>query len=324
MSIVSSLTIIVLSSIAILFSGKWFAGASSLLGNYLRMPPSVKAATFDAVSSSLPELMVALFSVIAFGKFEVGIGTIAGSAFFNVLIIPGICVLVSPVVFKLNKKVLTRDAMFYFVTVVLLLSILLATKNWGYGVALLLLGTYAIYILIITKDTKSYQKKEKPKRDVINLKKKVLIAVATLIVIGFASYFLTQEAINFAELVGISPLIVGFTIVASATSFPDAVISIVNAKKGLPDDAISNVFGSNNFNILFALGFPLLIATIISGPTRIIFDHLEIIGGLLVTTIITYWFMANDKKISKTEGVIMILLFCVFIGYIIFLSLHGH
>ncbi|MCF7799070.1 sodium:calcium antiporter [Candidatus Woesearchaeota archaeon] len=323
MSMGHSLGIIILSAVAIFFAGKYFASASSRLGKYLRLPASVKAATFDAVSSSLPELLVALFSVIAFGKFEVGIGAITGSAFFNILVIPGICVLVSPVVFKLNKDVLSRDALFYFVTVILMLSILLATKNWGYAVAILLLGTYAIYIAIISKDTKKYQKKENPKKEIINLKKELLIALGTLVVIGFASFFLTQEAIRFAEAVGISPLIIGFTIVASATSFPDAVISIVNAKKGLPDDAISNVFGSNNFNILFGLGLPLLIATIISGPTTIVFDHIEIIIGLLLTTIITYYFMANDKKISKTEGIILLLLFCIFIAYVIFLSLAG-
>ncbi len=323
MSVITSLLIIIAASGGIFFAGDKFATASSRLGKYLRMPPSIKAATFDAISSSLPELLVALFAVISFRRFEVGIGTIVGSAFFNLLIIPGICVLVSPVVFKLNKKVITRDAVFYSISLVLLLLFLLTTKTWGLLIALILLATYGIYIFIFAKDTKTYKQKEKPKKENINLKKELFIAIVTMSIIAVASFYLTKEAIVLSQLLHVSAVIISFTIIAIATSLPDATISIVNARRGLSDDAISNVFGSNTFDILVGLGLPLLIATSIAGPVTIVFTNIELVIGLLITTGITIYFMANDGKISKTEGIIMILLFCIFVGYTIFLSLQG-
>ncbi len=83
MTAIISLAIIFFTSIIIHFSGKYFAESSSKVGDYLHLPRSVKGVTFDAVSSSLPELMIALYSVIFFHKFEVGIGM--KSLPFNIL-----------------------------------------------------------------------------------------------------------------------------------------------------------------------------------------------------------------------------------------------
>ena len=131
MSILIALGIILLSSIVIYFAGNRFAESSSKIGDYFNLPRDVKGATFDAVASSLPELLVALYSIIFFKQFEVGIGTIAGSALFNLLIIPGICVFAAPVAFKVGKKVLSRDALFYMISVFILVVLLIYFKTWG-------------------------------------------------------------------------------------------------------------------------------------------------------------------------------------------------
>jgi len=234
------------------------------------------------------------------------------------------CVLVSPVVFKLQKEVIHRDGVVYIIAVIILLALLLITRSWGVIVALLLLVSYAAYLFIIAKDTRAFQKVNHNKQEPISLRRELSIALFTLIVIGVATFFLTREAINFAEAVGISPLIIGFTIVATATSFPDGVISVVNAKKGLADDAISNVYGSNTFNIFVGLGLPLLVGALLYGPAEIVFTRIEIIIALVTTAFITHWFMDNDHMISKKEAIIMISMFVAFVSYVILLAFLGH
>ena len=73
------------------------------IGNKFNIPSSVKGATLDAVGSSFPEFCVVVFALIA-GSFEAGIGAIAGSALFNILIIPALCVIVTKDM-KINKEV---------------------------------------------------------------------------------------------------------------------------------------------------------------------------------------------------------------------------
>ena len=321
MGLIISMLIIFIASIVIFYVGNIFAKSSSKIGDYLNLPRSVKGATFDAIASSLPELLVALFAVIFFKKFEVGIGTIAGSALFNLLIIPGLCVLVAPVAFKVSKKVISRDAMFYLIAVFALIVLLLYFQMWGLGIAIALLLVYMVYIREIVNYSKKYRKeKKKEKKKGVKIFKEIGIFLVTMVIIGIATYFLTKSSINLSEILNISPVIIAFTITAAATSVPDTVISVVNAKKGDLDAAVSNVFGSNIFDIFVGLGLPLLIYSIFVGPVQIAFQHLEIILGLLGATIIVLYFFAEEEKLTKKQGIFLLFMYLVFLSYVIFLS----
>tara|TARA_Y100000034_G_C6850977_1_gene386069 strand:+ start:200 stop:1171 length:972 start_codon:yes stop_codon:yes gene_type:complete len=322
MSILIALGVIIISSIVIYFAGNRFAESSSKIGDYFNLPRDVKGATFDAVSSSLPELLVALYSVIFFKQFEVGIGTIAGSALFNLLVIPGICVFFAPVAFKVSKKVISRDALFYMIAVFTLVVLLIYFKTWGILIALILLSIYLFYLKDIISHTKKHKKKNKhttPKN--IRLFKEVSIFILLLIVIGAFTFLLTDSAIDLSYALGVSPIIIAFTIIAAATSVPDTVISVVNAKKGDIDDATSNVFGSNIFDILIGIGLPLLIYYIYKGAVAITFTNLEIILGLLGSTILVLYFFGDDHKLGKKEAGILLFMYLIFVIYTVILAI---
>ncbi len=320
MDLIINIIIILLASVLIFYIGNIFAKSSSKIGDYLNLPRSVKGATFDAIASSLPELLVALFAVVFFKKFEVGIGTIAGSALFNLLIIPGICVLVAPVAFKVSKKVISRDAMFYIIAVFALLVTLIYFKVWGMMIAIIFLLIYLIYVREIVIHSRRYRRENKKKDNNIKILREIVIFLLTMGGIGVVTYFLTMSSINLSEILNISPIIIAFTITAAATSVPDAVISISNARKGDLDDAVSNVFGSNIFDIFVGLGLPLLIYSVFVGSVKIGFEYLEIILGLLGATIILLYFFAEEEKLTKKQGIFLLFMYFIFLAYIIFLS----
>lgn len=320
MEITIQLMIIALASLFIFFLGNRFALSSSRIGDHLQLHRSIKGATFDAIASSMPELMVALFAVIFFNSFEIGIGTIAGSALFNLLVIPGIAVLVAPVAFTVTQRVITRDALFYVISVFILVVLTFYFKVWGFAIAIILLTTYGYYLQTIRFHSKKDREEAKAPEIGVRIGREVGIAFLLVVLMGVVTYFLTDSSINLAELLGISPVIVAFVLIAAATSLPDAVISIVNARKGDIDDAASNVFGSNTFDILVGLGLPILIFNIIDGPVEIIFDHIEILFGLLGATIVVLHFFAEDHTLEKSRGVAMLALYVLFILYVVFIA----
>src|SRR6056297_804974 len=225
MGLILNLIIIVLTSFVIFYFGNIFAKSSSNIGDYLNLPRSIKGATFDAVASSLPELLVALFSVIFFKKFEVGIGTIAGSALFNLLIIPGICVLIAPVAFKVGRKVITRDAIFYIISVFVLLFMVFHFKTWGTIIALVFLLIYVLYLRDIIKHSKEYKREIKKKKKKIDdghikITREILVFLGTMAIIGLATYFLTHSSIALSEILNVPAVIIAFSITAAATSVP--------------------------------------------------------------------------------------------------------
>jgi len=316
-----SISVILASSFFIYLAGKRFATSSSNIGDYFNIPRDVKGATFDAISSSMPELLVALYSVIIFKQFEVGIATIAGSALFNLLVIPAICVFVSPAIFKIGRRVISRDALFYLVAVFILVVLIIYFKTWGLIISLVLLGIYLVYVLEIAKHTRKHRKENKKKEMKINITKEFFTFFLTLIVIGAFTYLLTNHSINLSTVLGVSPIIIAFTITAAATSVPDTIISAVNARKGNLDDATANVFGSNIFDILVGLGLPLLIYSLIKGSVQIAFANLEIVLGLLFATILSlYFFLNSDDSLRKREAIVLFSMYILFIIYVILLS----
>lgn len=321
MEILLHILIVLLTGIAIYYLGNIFAKSSSNIGDYLNLPRSIKGATFDSVASSLPEIMVALISVIFFQKFEVGIGTIAGSAIFNLLIIPGICVIIAPVIFKVSKDVIYRDALFYIISIFALLIVLLYYETWGIIIALILISIYLVYVKEMARHKKKHGKREKKKKEKFEIKKEITKFFTTMALIGVAAYFLTHSSIEFAKILGVPPVIIAITITAAATSVPDTVISAINARKGSLSDATSNVFGSNIFDITIGIGFPLLLYTVFVKPVEIAFENTEIILGLMGATIIVFYFMAEEEKLSKYQGAFMILAYLAFLAYIITLAI---
>lgn len=319
MQVYISLGVIALTSIIIYFAGKKFGPASSNLGDRLRLPRSVKGATFDAVSSSMPELMISIFSVLLFHRFELGIGTVAGSALFNLLVIPALCVFAAPITFKASKEIVDRDGLFYiFSTIVLFL--LLYMLVWNFFIGLFLFLGYVLYLSLLWRDTVFHKKNIKSVKKIKNsVKLNVFWVISMTSVMGVACYFMVEHAIIFADLMSIHPLLIGFTVIAAATSVPDAVISIVNSKKGDVDDAASNVFGSNIFDIMVGVGVPVMIASAF-GPVIINFAHPELVLGLVLSAIITMGIFRMGYYLSNKNAIILILVYLAFITYIICLA----
>ena len=112
---------ILIATVTTWYASEILAKGTEGLGNRYNMAPSVKGATLDAVGSSFPEFCTVVFAIIA-GSFEAGLGAIVGSALFNILIIPALCVIVSKDM-KINKEVVYRDGFIYIATLTLFISV---------------------------------------------------------------------------------------------------------------------------------------------------------------------------------------------------------
>ena len=120
-----------------------------------------------------------------------------------------------------------------------------------------------------------------------------------------------DSASNIAAKFGMSQTLIGLTIVAVGTSLPELVTSIVAARKNEVDMALGNAIGSNVFNILFVLG----VAGAIS-PMAFLTENVIDIVILLVFSLIVWLFAWTKKEIKRGEGLIMVLLYVLYVVYI--------
>jgi len=156
--------LVVLLSIVIWKACEPFSDASFFLGR--NIPGSVRGATIDAIASSMPEFFTVMFFLFIFGTYESGIATCAGSAIYNMIVIPAICVFFIYNFRKLRgldtdlvveKEVLYRDGLYFLFSEIVLISFLSTGKlTWWMG--LVFLGLYAGYALWLLMDARKHMR----------------------------------------------------------------------------------------------------------------------------------------------------------------------
>lgn len=137
----------------------------------------------------------------------------------------------------------------------------------------------------------------------------LLLGIGLVLLLAGAEW-LVRGSSRLALALGISPLIIGLTIVAFGTSAPELATSMFAAYHGRGDIALGNVVGSNIANIGLVLGLAGLLA-----PIRVRSSLNErLIPFLLIVTILL-WFFGRSLDISRIEGLVFVGLFAVYIWY---------
>jgi cation:H+ antiporter len=133
----------------------------------------------------------------------------------------------------------------------------------------------------------------------------LLVSLAFLVISADKFVF---GASSLARNFGISPMIIGLTIVAMGTSAPEMMVAAMAALHGNPNTAIGNAIGSNITNITLILGITALLKPLAVSSSMIKKE----IPLILVLSVLTYW-MFIDHQFTRTEGIILMLGFVIFI-----------
>ena len=300
-----------------------------------------------AVGSSAPELAIALIALFSGGgeHSDVGIGTIVGSAVFNILVITGVSAVVAGGL-HIHVNAVRRDIFYYLVSIGYL-ALVFFDGHVSLIEALLGLAGYAGYVivLVVSKgapsaddaagDPASEEQAEKVKivlwhhfetlvggllRRVTGAPEKNFIrafAVSIVLIVAL-SYVLVESTIVFSTGIGIPPVIVALTLLAAGTSAPDLISSVDVARDGRGGMAVANAVGSNTFDLLVGLALPWTIALVLqqSAGIDIGTENLWISIGILVgTTLVLYIFLETERGLSRLEGWVLLLLYAVFVLY---------
>ena len=377
-----------------------FEVASEYIGRNLS--EGVRGGTINAISSSIPELfttLIALFVLSDADGFSIGIGTTAGSALFNGMIIPAACILsvvgfvimgvrVSSV--NVSTKVLLRDGLSLIGCEFILILLINGNRLfWWQGLILMLLyATYLAFMLLTMKSAAADESDDSDEEDdesddtrgpigtvfywlsggpLMDLEGMFVkdhhreqirqetwngwgLLAASTAVIGVACWLLVKacewlgtgpgnaehpsyELLGYEfEGFGMPAMFVAVIFASMATSVPDTVISIRDARDGDYDDAVANALGSNIFDICFALGFPLFLYTLIHGPIEMSAEVAHQSGELrLLLLLLTglgflvYYLGRRGKtdkgiayvEMKKGKAVLLLLIYGLFVAYII-------
>ena len=138
----------------------------------------------------------------------------------------------------------------------------------------------------------------------------LLIFAVGMAILTFGAEMLVKGSSRLAAAFGVSPLLVGLTVVAFGTSAPELAVSVGAVLQDQPDLAIGNVVGSNVFNVLAILGLSALVAPLAIDRQLIRWDVPVMVGASLLV-----WLMCGDQSVSRIEGGVLFGLLLVYIGW---------
>ena len=141
----------------------------------------------------------------------------------------------------------------------------------------------------------------------------ILLIVGFILLIKGSDFFVDGSS-NIASILKIPTLIVGLTIVAFGTSAPEAAVSITSSLSGNNALAVSNVIGSNLFNMMLIIGLCALLRELKIGRDVLNND----LPFLVVITAILSGFIIIGWSISRVEGIILFLLIIGYVSYLVY------
>ncbi|GAB6861519.1 sodium:calcium antiporter [Haloplanus litoreus] len=307
-----------LVSTAVIWTGsERLESSASRLSRYYGLPVAVHGAVVVAVGSSFPELSSVVISTLVHGEFSLGVGAIVGSAIFNLLVIPAAAALMSEEL-EATRDIVHKDAQFYIISIlVLFLTFALGATYVPGGtneaailtptLAILPLLTYGIYVFLQYQDTRDHDAATPP--DISVRREWAWLAVAlTLIAVGVEG--IVSAALSLGEFFGTPPFLWGLTVIAAATSLPDTFVSVRAARDDDSITSLTNVLGSNTFNLLVAIPVGVLLA----GSVTVNFlVAIPMLGFLAFATIVFVVFTRTHLELTNPEAYALLALYAVFL-----------
>lgn len=278
--------------------------------------PLLSGLVIIGFGTSAPELIVSIDAAIS-QQPDIAIGNVVGSNIGNILLILGVCALITPL--KVKPLVLRRDAVtvvaasFLFVLLaggnslgrvdsVIFLTGLVSYLTWAYWSERFHAAPSAALHNAEAIELNALPKSAFWTAATVTLGLLLLIAGAQILLMG---------AVGVAKHFGVSEAVIGLTLVAVGTSLPELTISVIAALRRHADVAVGNIIGSNIFNLLGILGISALIQPLPIHARIQQFDQWIVLGTSLLLLLCLY----TGRQLSRLEGGILLA------GYVVYVML---
>ncbi|MCC9644484.1 calcium/sodium antiporter [Rhodopirellula sp. JC740] len=314
----------------LLIGGEWVVRGASRLAIAAKLSPLFVGLTVVSLGTSAPEMAVS-FATALRGQADITIGNVVGSNLFNMLMIVGFSALFAPL--PVEKQITRFDVPVMITACVTMLLVSLnqtISRIDGIGLVLIMIAYFAISYRLGKKSGAATIPDELMSPEIVetaaeSLGRRVAVILWQVILLAagvaalvFGCDLFVDGAVSMARLIGVSELVIGLTIVSAGTSLPELVTSVAATIKGERGIAIGNAVGSTTLNIVAVLGITSIIAP--SG-LNVASEILRLDMPLMVIAAFLSWLLyRTGRTILRWEGVLMILIYCSYVGYLLHIN----
>lgn len=280
--------------------------------------------TLVAFGTSSPELSLDVSAALQ-GSTQLAFGDLVGSNISNIGLILGIAAIIRPL--HINMRLLRAE-----LPIVIAVSLLVLGLGFDGEISrqdgLFMLAAFVLFLgysfqaarnesARVKAEFQAEAKEAAPPGEPVGKSWLLVVVGLTGLVVG--AQLMVYSAVEAAQLLGVSELLIGLTIVAIGTSLPELATSVVAARRGDADIILGNVFGSNIFNMLFILAIVAIIQPV-PVTTQSIYVDLPIMIAFAAVLVPIF---LRDMVISRRNGVFLVTGMAAFLGWQIYLGLQA-
>ena len=305
---------VIIGFLLLVKGGDYLVESSIIIARKAKLSSMVIGMTIVGFGTSMPELLVSTQAAIV-GSSGIAIGNVVGSNIANIALILGVTSIICTIPVK--KKTLYIDVPFMLLSTVLLVIVGMS------GSIGRIEGVCGVLMLVafVAWQVRHSRKKEEAEEKVEVRNKTTWKALSILIVSFFAlvwgAKLLIDGASGIAMILGTSlgidvqtmERVIGLTIVAVGTSFPELFASVIAARKGQTDMAIGNIIGSVTFNILSVIGVASAICPIYNSNIGFQMDYLIMLG----LSLLLYLFIRTGYALKRWEGIVFTAIYLLYL-----------
>ena len=294
------------ASIAVLlYASDKFVEAAERIGLSLGISPFIIGVTIVAFGTSLPELATSIVAVMD-GTPEIVIGNVVGSNITNIALVLGLTAVVVKNI-DLEYNLWHIDIPFLWGSAFLLYFVVM-DGHVSYFEAGLFLAGIAIFLAYSLKGQDRPDKEDRPTSGW----KDYLFLVLGGAFVSLSASKVIDAITEISVILDIAPTVIALSAVAIGTSLPEVAVSLQAARKGKASIAVGNALGSNIFNTFIVMAIPRFFGPLVI-PDNIITVYLP----LMIVMTILLGVMSNNRKITRWEGMVLLLFYLWYFGVIV-------
>lgn len=314
-----SLAIVVGLALLVWSADRFVDGASST-ATHFSVPPLLVGMVIVGFGTSAPEMVVSSLAA-AQGNPHLALGNAWGSNIVNIAVILGVTALVAPI---LVRSIILRKELPVLMAVTLLAGFLVWDRDLSRLDAWILLGVFAALMtwsifegMRGSGDALATETQTEMAAHAMPLSRSLMWVVLGLGFLVGSSQLLVWGAVQVAQSLGVSDLIIGLTVLAIGTSLPELASCVAAARKGEHDIALGNVLGSNLFNSLAVVGIAGAIAPMDIDAAVLSRDFPVMLALTVLLFVMCWGFRGRQGRVNRVEGSLLLLAYAGYTTYLL-------
>jgi cation:H+ antiporter len=311
--VIINLIYFAISCALLVASGIYLTKSMAKIARFLGIPEFSVAFIIMAFATSIPELFIGVSSAF-YGNPELSLGNILGANILNLTLISGIIILVSKEI-KMHPLKTEKDSYMMLFAVILLTGLYILGETLSRIDGIILLAFFSINTYSIFKKRKKYSKK------INNTEKQykfywLLVFLISLVLLFISANLAVRYATGLAMDLNIPQIVIGLFLLSIATTLPELTFGVSAVALKHESMAIGDQIGTIITNSTLILGIVALINPITSELVPFMIAALF----MIVSAFVFIKFIKTGHKLERMEGIILILIYILFIILEIFLK----